>query len=55
MSVGMSDAVQGDSLRHVVHWGGNSDVSAWQSRPVSLRLHLVNAELYSFAFRPAGA
>jgi hypothetical protein len=49
----LSDEVKDDSLRHTVTWGNNPDVSAWQGRPVSLRFHLANAELYSFAFREA--
>ena len=52
---GLSDEVKVDSLRHTVTWSGNPDVSAWQGRPVSLRFHLANAELYSFAFREAKA
>ncbi|HEY1784230.1 MAG TPA: hypothetical protein VGG30_01730 [Pirellulales bacterium] len=53
--IGLSDEVKTDSLRHTVTWAGNSDVSAWQVRPVSLRFHLAGAELYSFAFREAKA
>ena len=29
----LSDEVKVDSLRHMVTWGGNPDVSAWQGRP----------------------
>ncbi|HEY1784232.1 MAG TPA: hypothetical protein VGG30_01740 [Pirellulales bacterium] len=53
--IGLSDEVKIDSLRHTVTWSSNSDVSAWQGRPVSLRFHLTGAELYSFAFREATA
>jgi hypothetical protein len=52
---GLSDEVKLDSLRHIVTWNGNPDVSAWQGRPIALRFHLVSAELYSFAFRQAQA
>jgi hypothetical protein len=51
----LSDEVKVDSLRHTVTWSGNPDVSALQGRPVSLRFHLANAELYSFAFRESKA
>ncbi|HEY1784231.1 MAG TPA: hypothetical protein VGG30_01735 [Pirellulales bacterium] len=53
--IGLSDEVKVDSLRHTVTWSGNSDVSVWQGRPVSLRFHLTGAELYSFAFREGKA
>ncbi len=53
--VGLSDEVKVDAIRHTVTWNGNSDVSQWQGRPISLRFHLANAELYSFAFREGGA
>jgi hypothetical protein len=52
---GLSDELKVDSLRHTVTWSGNPDVSALQGRPVSLRFHLANAELYSFAFREGKA
>ena len=48
---GLSDEVKVDSLRHTVTFSGNADVSRWQGRPTSLRFHLADAELYSFAFR----
>lgn len=46
-----SVAFKGDSLRHVVAWDHGRDVSELRSKPISLRFHLRNAELYSFAFR----
>jgi len=46
-----SDRFKGDALRHVVTFRGNADVSRFEGRPISLRFHLKNAELYSFAFR----
>ena len=48
---GLSDAVTSDSLRETVTWKTKSDLSALRTRPVSLRFHLQNAELFSFAFR----
>ncbi|HEY1786296.1 MAG TPA: hypothetical protein VGG30_12130, partial [Pirellulales bacterium] len=49
--IGPSDEIKVDSLRHTVTFGGNPLLAAFQGRPVSLRFHLTNAELYSFAFR----
>ncbi len=48
---GPSVAFEGDSLRHVVAWTHGSDVSKLCSKPISLKFHIRNAELYSFAFR----
>ena len=48
---GLSDPISNDSLRQTVTWAGKSDVSALRGKPVSVRFHLQNAELYSFAFR----
>ena len=50
-----SNAFIGDALRHVVTFGGQSDVSRLSGAPVVLRFVLHNAELYSFAFRLGGA
>jgi len=46
-----SDPFTGDDLRHVVTFQGKSDVSALTGKPITLRFHLKNAVLYSFAFR----
>jgi len=46
-----SDAFTGDDLRHVVTWKGERKVSQLQGQPVSLKIHLRDAEFYSFAFR----
>ena len=43
---------RGDSLRHVVTFGGRSGVTRLSDQPICLRFHLRSAELYSFAFRP---
>jgi len=45
------DAFTGDSVRHTVTWKGKSDLSAFAGRPVRVRFHLRNADLYSYAFR----
>jgi hypothetical protein len=46
-----SDAIHGDSLRHVVAWNGNADVSALAGKPVVLHFEMKSAALYGFAFR----
>ncbi len=46
-----SDPFRGDDLRHSVTFAGKTDVSALAGTPISLRFHLADAELYSFAFR----
>jgi hypothetical protein len=46
-----SEAVCGDSLRLTVAFGGLSDLGTLARRPVTLRFELVDAELFSFAFR----
>lgn len=49
--MGSSDTFSGDQLRHIVTWKGDRKVSQWQGQPITLKFHLRNAELYSFAFR----
>ena len=44
------DPIRADSVRHVVTWGGDSDVSRLAGRPVRLRLEMKNAKLYAFQF-----
>ena len=44
------DVVTGDSLRHVVTWKGNADVSALQGCPVQVRFYLRKGDLYAFQF-----
>lgn len=46
-----SDAISGDSLRHVVAWQGVTDVAALAGKPVVLEFEMKNAELFAFAFR----
>jgi len=48
-----SDPFKGDEVRHIVTFSGESDVSKLQGKPVTLRFHLADASLYSFAFRKA--
>ena len=48
---GLSVPLHGDDLRHQVYWRGNPPVAELRGRPITLRFHLRNAELYSFAFR----
>ena len=46
-----SDPFRGDSLRAVITWRKQAQVSSWKGKPVSLRFRLQNARLFSFAFR----
>jgi hypothetical protein len=46
-----SDPITGDSLRHVVTWGGRKDVTSLAGKPVVLVFDLKDAELFAFAFR----
>lgn len=49
--IGVSDALHGDSLRHVVTWNRDANVGSFRNKPISLLFRLQKAELYSFAFR----
>lgn len=40
--------VCGDDTDHVIHWQGTNGLGALQGRPISLRVTLRNAQLYSF-------
>ena len=42
---------RGDRLRHVVRFAGDANVECLADRPICLRFHLRNAQLYAFAFR----
>jgi len=46
-----SDAITGDSLRHVVTWGGKRAVTSLAGKPVTLEFEMKGAELFAFAFR----
>ena len=48
-----SQSFAGDELRHEVRWPGDASVSSTKGQPISLRFHLRDAELFSFAFRAA--
>jgi hypothetical protein len=48
-----SDPFHGDNLRAVITWKGRAEVDRFRAAPVSLRFHLKNCQLYSFAFRDA--
>jgi len=49
-----SNPIRGDNVRHLIRWPGNSSLSAHQGKPVSLRFHLRDAQLFAFAFREGG-
>ena len=40
----------GDSLRHEVVFRGRSDLGTLAGKPLTLRVELVDSELFSFAF-----
>ena len=46
-----SDVVTGDGLRQTVTFAGRADVAPLRGRPLVLRFHLADADLFSFAFR----
>jgi len=48
---GDCDTFMGDSVRHVVTWRGDSDVTGFAGKRVGLRFHLRYAKLYSFSCR----
>lgn len=50
---GLSEPFAGDDLRHTVVFPGQTNLDFAGDRPVCLRFHLRNAELYAFAFRDA--
>lgn len=47
------DSIDTDSVRHIVNWNGNKDVSALAGQVVSLKLYCENSEVYSFRFANA--
>lgn len=47
-----ADELFGDSLDRRASWKGRTDVASLAGRPVRLRLVLVDADVYSFQFRP---
>ena len=49
---GLSDCreVAGDDLEREVRWSGGAEVGALRGRPVRLRFHLKDADLYAFQF-----
>lgn len=46
-----SGPITGDGLRHAVRFPDRADLAALAGKPVCLRFHLCDAELYAFAFR----
>ena len=45
-------AIYGDEIERKVVWQEESDLGALAGRPVRLRIHLKDADLYSFRFQP---
>jgi len=54
---GLNDAIPviGNDIAKVVRWTGGSDVSALRGRPVRLRFHMLDADLFAFRFGRGGA
>ncbi|MDR3674547.1 MAG: hypothetical protein P4N24_03590 [Acidobacteriota bacterium] len=48
---GPSDVFAGDDIRHTVTWHEDPAVSKVAGKPIRLKFHLKNGELYSYAFR----
>lgn len=48
-----SKPFSGDEIRHVVEWQSDDCVTPNRGKPVALRFHMNDAELFSFAFRDA--
>ena len=46
-----SRAWRGDGLHEQIAWGGGTQLAKLQGGPISLRFHLEDAQLFSFAFR----
>lgn len=44
------DEIFGDDLERTVSWKGNSDLSAWEGKPIRLRFSIWDADLYSLHF-----
>lgn len=53
---GLTDCPEiiGDEISRVVRWEGGSDLSGLIGKPVRLRFHMVDADLYSLRFSPEG-
>ena len=47
------DPIKGDTVSHVVTWGGNSDVGKFAGQAVRLHLKMKEADLYSLKFGSA--
>lgn len=50
--VAASETIVGDSIARTVRWKKNPSLAALAGRPVKLRFHLKDADLYSFRFAP---
>jgi hypothetical protein len=50
-SLGNSQPLTGDHLRHPVQWESDPHLSELTGRPITLRFHLRQASLFAFAFR----
>ena len=44
------DPVIGDGIEETVSWKGKAELSAFANRPVRLRIHIKDADLYAYQF-----
>ncbi|MDP6052488.1 MAG: hypothetical protein QF879_09075, partial [Candidatus Latescibacteria bacterium] len=44
-----ADVLTGDELSKVVTWNGKSDLSTFRGRPISVRIHMSRAKLFSIS------
>jgi len=51
-SLGDCQPLRGDAIEAQVKWKGAPSLGAWAGRPVRIRFHLQEADLFSFQFRP---
>jgi hypothetical protein len=51
-ALGDCDTVNGNWLRHVVSWHGNSNLSALAGQPIRMKVEMRSTKLYAFQFAP---
>lgn len=50
-TLGDSERIVSNSCSRIVNWNGSSDVSAWEGKPIRLRISMRNTKLYAFQFK----
>lgn len=46
------DIISENSVRHIVTWNGNANVSALKNKPIKIKFYLNRSKIYSFTFLP---